>query len=118
MPDVICPECGCPMVLKVSAKYGKFYGCSNWPACTITHGAHQNSGKPLGFPADLKTKKFRSIAHHHFDKLWKTGRMSRRNAYKWLQTKLGLSRHDCHIGKFDILQCKEVIDACKNCINE
>ncbi len=27
-----CPECGGELVIRVS-KYGKFYGCSNWPKC-------------------------------------------------------------------------------------
>lgn len=27
-----CPKCGAPMILRTS-KYGKFYGCSNYPSC-------------------------------------------------------------------------------------
>jgi DNA topoisomerase-1 len=30
---VVCPECGAPMVERTS-KYGRFLGCSKYPACT------------------------------------------------------------------------------------
>ncbi|WP_182654318.1 topoisomerase DNA-binding C4 zinc finger domain-containing protein [Alistipes indistinctus] len=28
----ICPWCGVPVILK-QGPYGRFYGCSNYPAC-------------------------------------------------------------------------------------
>lgn len=31
----ICPECGSRLVLR-EGKYGRFYGCSNYPKCTYT----------------------------------------------------------------------------------
>ena len=30
--EILCPDCGKPMVLK-NSKYGKFYGCSGYPEC-------------------------------------------------------------------------------------
>lgn len=31
----ICPKCGCELKLR-NGKYGKFYGCSNYPKCRFT----------------------------------------------------------------------------------
>ncbi len=33
--DEECPECGSPLVIRMS-RYGKFYGCSNFPKCKYT----------------------------------------------------------------------------------
>ena len=35
----ICPKCGGELVMK-SGKYGKFYGCSNYPSCKYTKKLH------------------------------------------------------------------------------
>lgn len=34
---LICPRCGNDLVLR-NGKYGKFYGCSNYPYCRYTLG--------------------------------------------------------------------------------
>jgi len=61
-------------------------------------------------PANAETKGWLMRAHDAFDQLWKSGRMSWREAYVWLRTAMGLSKAECHIGRFDIEQCKQVID--------
>jgi DNA topoisomerase-1 len=33
--EIRCPQCGAPMVLK-DGKFGRFYGCSNYPKCKGT----------------------------------------------------------------------------------
>ena len=33
--NLICPSCGARLVIRES-KYGKFYGCSNYPKCKFT----------------------------------------------------------------------------------
>lgn len=110
---LICPECGADMILRVSKKYGgrKFYGCSRWPACKATHGAHAD-GTPLGIPASKETKVWRIKAHDAFDRLWQDGSMSRNEAYRWLQEAMGLSSRECHIGRFNIAECQRVIQLC------
>jgi hypothetical protein len=109
-PTLPCPECGSPLVLKV-AKYGKFYGCSQWrfTGCTGSHGAHQESGKPMGIPAKQEVKEARQRAHRAFDELWTTGRMSRKQAYAWMQKVLGMTKRDAHVAKFDLAQCERLI---------
>lgn len=112
MATLTCPDCGSEMVLR-NSRFGKFYGCSTYPACKAAHGAHPN-GKPLGIPADKETKQWRIKAHDAFDTLWKRGggvRIGRSAAYKWLQESLSMTSEQCHIGRFDIETCKRVIAA-------
>ena len=106
-----CPDCGSVMVLKTS-KYGIFYGCVRYPSCEAAHGAHRETGEPLGVPAAKKSKEWRIRAHNAFDGLWKGDSrcMPRRKAYRWLQTAMNLDHEDAHIGRFDIDQCQIVID--------
>ena len=106
-----CPECGSDMVLRRS-KYGKFYRCATWPECDGSHGAHLD-GKPLGIPANKETKEWRIKAHNAFDKLWGRRKMKRKKAYKKLAAAMGMAEEDCHVGRFDIEQCKQVIEICE-----
>jgi len=51
----------------------------------------------------------RTTAHEAFDALWKSGQMSRTEAYSRLAAHMGLPSRDCHIQKFDAAQCDTVI---------
>lgn len=116
--DVTC-TCGAKMVLRVAKKasgplQGKsFYGCSRYPNCKVTHGAHPD-GAPLGIPGDDATKAARIQAHAAFDSLWKSGAdavMRRGGAYGWLEEVLGLKPGEGHIGRFDVVTCERVVAA-------
>lgn len=107
--DVNCAECEAPMKLRAS-KHGLFWGCTFYPECKGTHGAHSD-GRPLGKPANAETKLARRRAHRAFDQLWvaKDATMTRSQAYVWLARRLGMDVRDCHIGKFDAATCERVI---------
>jgi len=110
---VTCAECGAPMVLRRAAKGFKpgssFWGCSRYPQCRATHGAHPD-GQPLGTPGDPETRAWRIRAHEVFDALWKGyGGSARGRAYRWLQKAMRLDEEACHIGRFTSDQCKEVV---------
>lgn len=119
-----CPECDAAMVLRKSWKYPHpFYGCVRYPQCRATHGAHPD-GAPMGIPANAETKQWRVQAHAAFDPLWGRNdpdigdgeRKHRRYiAYRWLGMKLGIEdiKRDCHIARFDIKRCQQVIAACE-----
>ena len=109
--DIKCGECGAPMRLLESRKFGKFYGCTKWPKCNGTHGAHQKTGKPLGIPANAETKKKRIQAHEAFDTLWINNKGSRKSAYIWMQEILSLPKEEAHISRFDIATCERLIKA-------
>jgi ssDNA-binding Zn-finger/Zn-ribbon topoisomerase 1 len=111
---VICADCGSVMELRKSPKYkNPFYGCSQFPVCRGTHGAHPD-GRPLGIPANRETKDWRIKAHDAFDTLWKCGgiNMTRKKAYKKLAEELGVK--EVHIGEQDIEGCKRIIDVVTN----
>jgi ssDNA-binding Zn-finger/Zn-ribbon topoisomerase 1 len=99
-----CPECGAPMLLR-RGEFRLFFGCTRWPLCDGTHGAHPD-GTPLGVPGNAETKAARRKAH---DALAKIERMiGKRAAYKWLATVLHLDKDACHIGMFDKEMCAKV----------
>ena len=100
------------MVLRQS-KHGPFYGCTGYPTCDATHGAHPDV-KPLGIPADKPTKQARIRAHEAFDRLWKRGRRSRSQAYAWLREAMDLTEDEAHIGRFDMAQGEELIAKASN----
>lgn len=118
--EIACGECGAPMALRTS-RYGPFYGCSTWPRCRGTHGAHAD-GRPLGIPADERTKRARMEAHAMFDRLWrgwgapfrgKARRGGRSAAYRWMQEAMGLSPEEAHIARFDEARCAELMQKLK-----
>lgn len=77
--------------------------------CDAWVGCHGTGCRPLGLPADLETRRARVETHRMFDRLWFRKRHrdkdARTRAYQWLAEQMGLSRSECHIGKFDLDQC-------------
>jgi ssDNA-binding Zn-finger/Zn-ribbon topoisomerase 1 len=116
MSAVICAECGSEMELRQSPKYkSPFWGCSKFPVCRGTHGAHPD-GRPLGVPANAETKQWRIKAHSVFDTIWICSQinMTRKKAYKLLAQELG--EEEVHIGESDIEKCKKIIAAAETII--
>jgi ssDNA-binding Zn-finger/Zn-ribbon topoisomerase 1 len=108
MTDLNCPDCGSPMRLRDS-RFGKFYGCVRFPACKATHGAHAD-GRPLGIPGNAETKAARTRAHAAFDRLWRSGRMRRNDAYRELQRMMHMTEAQAHIGRFTQEECERLIE--------
>lgn len=106
---VQCPDCGGPMTLRPSQfRGGQYYACNRWPSCRGAHGAHHD-GSPKGFPGNAKTRAARIRAHDAFDRLWKTGGMSRHEAYAWMRQVMGMTRKQAHIAKMTADQCEALI---------
>jgi len=116
--DVVCGECGQPMILR-SGRHGLFYGCSQFPACKATHGAHPD-GEPLGVPADGATRAARIVAHNAFDQLWQGmgAPMNRAAAYLWMQRELGRGEDECHIAQFGKETCVELVESVEHYLEE
>lgn len=113
--DLVCPDCGSPLILKDS-KYGIFYGCSQWreTSCKGSHNCHRRTAEPFGFPADAETRQLRKEAHDWFDRLWARdykGELNREDAYVWLGQTLNLGPGEAHISRLNKDQCKELIRA-------
>lgn len=81
--------------------------------CDAYVGCHVGSDwKPLGRLANAALRKLKIQAHTAFDPLWKTGSMTRTQAYAWLADQMRLQVRETHIGYFDNEQCREVIKIC------
>jgi hypothetical protein len=61
--------------------------------------------------AELRAAKV--AAHAAFDPLWRAGGYTRSTAYKWLQKAMDKPRALCHIGLFDVEDCRKVVELCK-----
>ncbi len=121
MPDPTCPYCGGKAILRDSAVlYGRSYGnawvCEYYPDdCDAYVGCHKNSDVPLGRLADAELRAAKKRAHAWFDPLWRGGGVGRSKAYRWLARQLGIPEADCHIGMFDVAQCKRVCRVMVEC---
>lgn len=119
-----CPYCGGGVKLVSSSvvyhsfnKGQKMWVCENYPKCDAYVGCHPNTEVPLGRLANKKLRSLKSEAHRQFDPMWKSGYMTRDNAYKWLAKEMCLTSKECHIGKFDNEMCKRAIEICRKVDN-
>ena len=111
---IICPYCNRTAKLvdsgEVYAKsYGWMYLCRD---CNAYVGCHKGTTTPLGRLANAELRQWKVQAHDAFDAIWKRecgGTMSRGDAYKWLGKVMNLPPNLCHIGEFDVEQCKRCI---------
>lgn len=87
-----------------------FYQCQN---CNARVGCHRGTTRPLGNVANEVLQLKRMETHQVFDAFWKGRHMSRTAAYKWLSKKMGLPEEKTHIGGFEMDQCQQVIDICR-----
>lgn len=125
-----CPYCERASVLTDSAavygrSYGPIYLCR---PCDAYVGCHKGTNKALGRLANKELRQWKIKAHAAFDPLWqrkfaKKRRESgptyrkcfaRNSGYKWLSEQLGIDREHCHIGMFDVEQCKRVVEICQS----
>ena len=116
-----CPECGSWMVLKHTSKYQykngddrPFFGCSRFPDCDATHGAHPD-GRPLGTPATKVIKKQRMATHDLMDAYMESAAISRKEMYTKLKSHFD---HEIHCGELDRDGCELVQATLKSWIKE
>lgn len=118
MSRISCPYCDKPArLVRGNAIYPtrpdlfhkRFWQCA---PCGAYVGCHQNTDKPLGRLANTVLRAAKIAAHASFDPLWKSGELSRTEAYLWLAAKLNISAANCHIGMMDVEDCKRVMAAC------
>lgn len=91
---------------------GYLYVCDRYPQCDAYVGAHQGTKLPMGTLANGDLRNKRIQAHKAFDWLWKSGLMSKQQAYIWMQAKLGLDSQQAHIAKFSEYMCNQLIIVC------
>lgn len=94
-----------------------FYLCENGHERAYV-GCHGHSLLPLGRLADSKLRADKSAAHAAFDVIWKDKHMKRGDAYKWLSEQLGIEQKDCHIGMFNRITCRKVVEIAERYLDE
>lgn len=117
-----CPYCGSQATLHpADYVYGKsaipgnlLYVCDRYPACDAYVGAHQKTKLPMGSLANGDLRHKRIEAHRSFNWLWTSGLMTKSQAYRWMQAKLGLSDSQAHIAKFSAYMCDQLICICRD----
>lgn len=118
-----CPYCGSQAFLRpASVVYGQtatapaeklLYVCARYPACDAYVAAHRYNRLPMGTLADKALRHKRVEAHTALDRLWKSGLMTKAEAYRWLQVQMNLPQSEAHIAKFSELRCEQVIQLCR-----
>ena len=86
-----------------------YVGCHP-PAGPDGLGGQGDGTVPLGRLANAELRRAKNAAHAAFDPLWRSGRLKRHQAYGWLAKQMGLNKSRCHIGEFDLVQCKQVLE--------
>ncbi len=121
--SITCPYCNAPAILRPASTvyrnspsaFGRhLYVCTNWPQCDAYVSAHVKDKSPMGTPANGDLRHKRILAHQALDRYRKLVHMESRAAYIWLQTRLGKSQEERHIGTFTEEMCDEVITLCNN----
>lgn len=130
-----CPYCHRPAILVDSAEvyhgtsYGLIWLCRK---CDAYVGTHKGTEEPLGRLANKELRDWKIKAHAAFDPLWQAKLRKRRaergpeykqayargSGYKWLAVQMGISAQQCHLGMFDVEQCKRVIEICQVAVAE
>lgn len=117
---ILCPYCKQPAELVTGVKIyphrpelseKAFWNCG---PCRARVGCHPGTTKALGRLANSKLRYWKIQAHAAFDPIWRSGNKKRNQAYRWLAREMGIAKDDCHIGLFNILQCKKVVAVCRN----
>lgn len=136
-PSPVCPYCGdhavktngadiyksrpdlANLTFWVCRPCGAYVGCHKEGAFTRDKGGrkvYSDGSLPLGRLASKYLRRAKSDAHLAMDPLWENTpdhRAERVRIYEWLSKKMGIPLNECHIGEFDIGQCRRVIALCE-----
>lgn len=111
----VCPHCGGEVrIVHHDEVYGRSYG--EWPwlylctGCRAYVGMHPFTNIPLGTLASEELRRARVQCKQPFEVLWRSGKMTRDDAYQQLAAQMGLTAAECHFGLFNIDQCRTARD--------
>lgn len=115
--DMRCPYCGGHAVLRSAdgiyydnSRNVMLYVCSHYPQCDSYVRTHAGTTIPVGTMANAELRNLRKEAHHYFDRLYKSGLMTKEGAYQWLADTISAPLSQAHIGYLGEYYCREVIE--------
>ena len=88
-----------------------FWRCA---PCGSHVGTHKGTTNPLGTLANPILRAARIQAHNAFDRIWKSGKMKRKEAYLWLAERLNKPSGECHISWMNEDECLAVVAAVRD----
>lgn len=116
-----CPYCGGTIIFRSAdgiyqdnSRNTMLYVCSHYPACDTYVRTHAGTKIPVGTLANKELRSLRKEAHHYFDQLYKSGLMTKEDAYGWLAAAIDAPMSQAHIGYLGEYYCKQVIEKCKD----
>jgi hypothetical protein len=113
---VFCAYCmeRAKLMLTSSHRYAQDYGpiwecdgCQAWVGC------HPGTWRPLGRLANHTLRKLKRQVHEAFDPIWKSGAVTRGEAYHLLAVTMGLHDSQAHVGMMDEETAARAIEAAK-----
>ena len=110
MEGHMCPYC------RVATVYQE--GRYECPQCHASVECHPGTLVSMGFVANGQLRKQRARVHDVLDALWMQGSLSRKEVYRRLREKMGLTKAQCHVAKFDEGQCRQALQCIKQITEE
>lgn len=108
--ELVCGETIYPLRADLAAlKYWRCNPCDAHVGCHAAGTGYGDGTRPLGRLANADLRMWKAKAHTIFDAFWKQRGIGRSAAYQRLAKDLNIDTMDCHIGMFDVEQCKLVI---------
>lgn len=115
----LCPYCGKHAQLKNGQDVypGREFELSHmnyWVCqpCDARIVCRPRSTIPVGRLANAELRAAKVAAHKAFDPLWRSGVLSKTDAYNWLAFKMRLPVEKCQFGFFTVEQCMAVVAVC------
>ena len=112
-----CPYCGSTVIYRSAegiyrdnSRGTMLYVCSNYPECDAYVRTHAGTRIPVGTMANHELRNLRNTAHHYFDQLYRSGMMTKQEAYLWLANLISAPLSQAHIGYLGEYYCKLVIE--------
>ena len=68
--------------------------------------------------ANQELRTLRRKAHHYFDQLYRSGYMSKQDAYQWLAALIMVPLSEAHIGYLGEYYCKQVIEESRKLLDQ
>lgn len=103
---VRCAACDVPMRLRGKSRL--HYSC---PKCSATLIADEH-GRPRGIPGTKEDRRWRRQAHTVFDRIWRSGTVTRSAAQRWLAKELRIPVKDCHFSYMRVKTLRRVVQLC------